>query len=133
MNPEVGSLWRRKLSGRLWRVNTVADGLVRATLEHGRTDCTATEKAAETEMFTLDAFLSFMFAVPVPSGIRRWSRKRRLHWKRRATRAFLRRHMPKKTMLFKSKPVLGLLFRPEPFIVPVIFRRELYRGLCDGD
>lgn len=57
MNPEVGSLWRRKLSGRLWRVNTVADGLVWATLEHGRTDCTATEKAAETEMFTLDAFL----------------------------------------------------------------------------
>lgn len=65
MTPEIGTLWRRKLSGRLWRVERVAEGLVEVRLVGGRTDCTATEKAAERELLTEASFLDYFEPGPV--------------------------------------------------------------------
>lgn len=56
MNPVAGTLWRRKLSGRLWHVERVADGLVEISFVGRRTDCTATEKAAERELLPEASF-----------------------------------------------------------------------------
>ena len=69
---------------------------------------------------------SFMLAVTLPPAVRRWSRKRRLRWRRHYVRKVVRlqRAAFENVVRFTSELVLRPL-PVQPFVIPVLYKRAL--------
>ena len=83
--------------------------------------------------------VSFLLAVHVPPAVRAWSRKRRLRWRRRVVRQAVNRQRKRvqgaADGMARAMYRFDLLLRTLPpehgFKVPILFKRENYRGACE--